>query len=70
MARKKSSEWKRGLKLGCEAAREILSKHGRPLAEKNSGDLTANARRRGADDFDRGYAIGYRSTVFHGLVTK
>lgn len=68
---KKSSEWARGRKLGCEAAREIIAKHGRALAEQNSEHLTRHARSRGADDFDKAYARAYRSVVFgNGLLCK
>jgi hypothetical protein len=60
---KKSSEWHRGDLAGENAALEVIAKHGRLLGEFNLRDLKANLRReirRGeAEDFDRGYVVGY-----------
>lgn len=63
MPKKRAQEYVRGYNLGALAAREIISKHGRILASFNARDLERAARKRDADAFDKGYAIGYRSVV-------
>ena len=61
--KKRDAEYVRGFDFGTAAAREVISEHGRTLAMFNARDLEINARRRGADSFDKGYAAGYRAEV-------
>ena len=61
--KKRDAEYVRGFDFGTAAAREVISRHGRILATFNARDLEINARKRGADSFDKGYAAGYRAEV-------
>jgi hypothetical protein len=63
MASKRGAEYVRGFDYGVAAAKEVSGKHGWVLAEFNARDLEHAARKRGADAFDKGYAVGYRSVV-------
>jgi hypothetical protein len=60
---KQSAEYVRGYDFGVKAARENIAAHGRLLATFNVRDLEISARKRDADAFDKGYAVGYRSIV-------
>lgn len=56
----KGPEYDRGFKHGFDAGTEMRAKYGRSFAEDGARDLARAARKRDADAFDKGYALGYQ----------
>jgi len=57
------AEYSRARKLGYFSALDVLERHGRPQGESNARALMEDARKRGSDEFDRGYALGYQDAL-------
>jgi hypothetical protein len=56
-------EYDRGFRHGLDAGTEMRAKYGRAFADHQADVLARSARRRDADVFDKGYALGYQTAL-------
>lgn len=56
-------EYDRGFRHGFDAGSEMRAKYGRSFADHQADVLARSARKRDADVFDKGYALGYRTAL-------